>query len=251
MPVRDKTAYFVVNHKYHRSLGSGTVNSASTGDDVELQKQDWESNNVLEPVIVHVLEDLGHGKKKAHLKLFSLTLYLSATSAPYELEGVVDPQRFNPPQAYTSYMTWIIKPTEPFDSDVGDDVLHVRIQNNKTHNYLQATSASGKVVCRSQDTSDDDVIWKLVRVPNRLELERLWNDRADGDLLEGDKEGLTEEVRRANRMLRDMRGFIHDCSVNLTDNLRYLQAGQYQTFWPIYQNLEAHVRNFVQRGFRY
>jgi hypothetical protein len=48
-----------------------------------------------------------------------------------------------------------------------------------------------------------------------VELERLWNDRVGADLLEGDKDGLTQKGQLANRMLTDMRGFVLNRSVLL------------------------------------
>ncbi|KAL4894322.1 hypothetical protein BDV59DRAFT_16966 [Aspergillus ambiguus] len=256
MSVTDGSAYFVVNHKYHRSLGVDVSGSFGTGNYLQLQKQGWDTNNLLEPILVEVVRDRGGGKKEVHMKVFSMDTVLTATSSsPKHFEAIADPA--NPANAallptltpLIPYTTWDIKPI-PYDHGVGNDVLLARIKNSKTGNYIQATSSNGAVVCRSKDKSDDDVIWKLVRLPDRHELEKLWSDRVDADLLEGDKEVMTQEVRQANRMLRDMREFIRDLSGQLTENFRYLQAGQYQTFWPYYQNMEAHARNFVQRGFR-
>jgi hypothetical protein len=89
----------------------------------------------------------------------------------------------------------------------------------------------------------DEFSWKLVHLPSLQGLESLREAKKGSHKLKTVNGDLARERD-------DLRAYIQSISSRLTQMLGYLQAGQYQTMWPWYNDLETAVRNFIQRGYR-
>jgi hypothetical protein len=188
----------------------------------------------------------------------SLLLLSPPTTPSAQSEWIVEHIRGEPhhwpPNVFVSYIQSLGQATLLTSSTRTIAAL----KNKDTKNYLQALPG-GQLICGHEDVSLEDhaTQWKLIRVPEWAELEMLWkfqsgsNDASNQiSHMQDDINEYEEEVETANKRLGELKSFIRYCSDQQTSGLQYLQKGQYQSVWPWYNGLEAHVRGFVQRGYR-
>ena len=96
----------------------------------------------------------------------------------------------------------------------------------------------------------DTYFWKLVQLPSLHGLQTLRKTKKDYQDLRAGRSETNSEVGELMAKNGELKAYIQSISSRLTQMLGYLQAGQYQTMWPWYTDLEVAVRNFIQRGYR-
>jgi hypothetical protein len=255
MALQDGAAYFVVSDKYSNDVLSAGDQSASAKNmwfNMFLASQHWDRSDRMQIVIAQRHDDpvwrFYFVKSDAYLSLDDSDTVINEKEfggTPRNEAGWVvdllyhddndkfvleDPSRFEPKTMSLTYPFSL--PSSPI----------VSLQSNVTGNFLEASSST-HVRCRSAERSGNENFWKFVHLPSLQGIQSLRDAREDHLALKTDRDELTRDID-------DLRAYIQSISSRLTQMLGYLQAGQYQTMWPWYNDLETAVRNFIQRGYR-
>jgi len=237
MEIQDGAAYFIVSKRYNEQVltgGSTPVGTIGLRFNTFLSTQSWATPDQFQIVVAQQQDD----------SLFRFLFqkeesYLSLDNS--ENHVIVEMRGTSPPRVQSSWMVDL----QYYDDD---DSPVVSLQNNDSGDYLVA-SHHNKVALGGPERTGDAYFWKLIRLPTLHAIQTLRKTKKDYQKLRAGRSEANSEIGELIAQNGELKAYIQSISSRLTQMLGYLQAGQYQTMWPWYTDLEVAVRNFIQRGY--